>query len=234
LVGIDFLPIFVLSINIAVMELNKKVKISFQEDVLHIELEEKESFINEDGHLLIEYIEEALGDYKDGIVECNEINGNMHHGGLWINGTTGGVYIWSPADTRELKVEGKTTIEPSGDMMDYVDLNIVDNLEFLKWYFSTQDEQDAIQNMYELCGWVVTDIDTYQGYKEIEKDQVYIFREMRDEELYESEMRMDEYDWHDVVATCEHFGYKQEEITQWWENKENIPLILECFFELES
>ena len=88
-------------------------------------------------------------------------------------------------------------------------------------------------------GWVQTDGSTNQYYKEVIEGEVYIFCEDRviNPETNEkitviNEMIYDDYDWNEIVSACEGFGYSAEQIDKWITEGEEIPLMLECIFEM--
>jgi len=90
-------------------------------------------------------------------------------------------------------------------------------------------------------GWVLTDGSCNQLRFQVEPDQIYIFREDRlinpetgETELYESEMNINDYDLSEMIDACESFGYEPEKVEEWYVNGNEIDLILECLFELES
>lgn len=90
-------------------------------------------------------------------------------------------------------------------------------------------------------GWVVTDPNCNQRYKVIEEDEIYLFEEDRlinpetgETEKYSSEMVYSDYTWFEIVDACETFGYYPEQVSQWIDMGEEIPLMLECLFELEN
>ncbi len=88
-------------------------------------------------------------------------------------------------------------------------------------------------------GWVVTDEDSAQLMKEIVKNEIYLFREDRlidpstgETEVFEEEMRWEDYPYADIMEACSPFGYGSHEINKWIITEENIPLMLECIFEM--
>jgi len=90
-------------------------------------------------------------------------------------------------------------------------------------------------------GWIVTDPSCNQMRKEIVESQIYLFREDRiinpitkETGVFESEMNYDDYDWFEIVSACEAFGYSAKQIDKWITEGEEIELILECLFELET
>lgn len=100
---------------------------------------------------------------------------------------------------------------------------------------------EAEVNKLRKEGWVLTDPDCNQLRLEVEPDQIYIFREDRlinpetgETEVYESEMNINDYDWWEKVDACESFGYNAQQVDKWITEGEEIDLILECLFELES
>lgn len=90
-------------------------------------------------------------------------------------------------------------------------------------------------------GWVQTDASTNQYRKEVIEDQIYLFIEDRladpvsgRMEVYEAEMNYDDYDWWQITEACEAFGYDVSVVDKWIESGEEIPLMLECLFELSN
>lgn len=88
-------------------------------------------------------------------------------------------------------------------------------------------------------GWIQTDGSTNQYYKEVEEDAIYIFREDRiiNPETKESvtvtnEMIYDDYTWHELVEACSPFGYDAKQVDKWITEGVEIPLMLECIFEM--
>jgi hypothetical protein len=97
--------------------------------------------------------------------------------------------------------------------------------------------------------WVVTDPSCNQMYKTIVENQIYLFREDRtinpetgETEVYESLMDINDYDIAEMTDALAVFGYAsrlstveaQAIVREWVDNGENIDLILECLFELET
>ena len=100
-----------------------------------------------------------------------------------------------------------------------------------------------ISNHIELLldGWEQTDASCNQYRKTIVEDEVYIFREDRvinpvtkETETFESEMNYNDYSWDEIISACESFGYDTETVDRWITEGEEIPLMLECLFELEN
>lgn len=91
-------------------------------------------------------------------------------------------------------------------------------------------------------GWIVTDPNCNQMYKELEKDKSYIFREERlwnpetqEHRIYLEVMDYQDYTREQILNACvSAFGYPAEEVERWINNGEQIPLILECLFELDE
>lgn len=88
-------------------------------------------------------------------------------------------------------------------------------------------------------GWVLTDASCNQMRKEVIEDKVYLFREdryidplTRESVVFEEKMDYDDYSWTEVIDACETFGYKMKQVDKWMTEGEEIPLILECLFEL--
>ena len=104
---------------------------------------------------------------------------------------------------------------------------------------------DYIDAAHQLIGddfeWIITDPSCDQKYKVIAYGRTYLFKENRiinpvtkETECYESEMCIDDYDHEEIIDNCLAFGYSSDEISDWLSKGVNIPLILECMFELES
>jgi hypothetical protein len=91
-------------------------------------------------------------------------------------------------------------------------------------------------------GWEQTDASTSQYMKMLVEDEVYLFREERDmngaKYVFEKEMRWEDYasgdiaSWDRIVSACEAFGYTAKQVDKWITAGEEIPLMLECLFEL--
>lgn len=221
------------------------IEITTENKKLTIVLSDKSKLLDEHGQLMIELIEEALGNVD--FLEVNEFNGNMHHGGLWVNGLDKSCFIFRNQDIISLKESGKAEFDLDTDLTDYVDTDSADHMKSLMWYYNTEDIQDAVQQMYDDCGWVVTDIDNFQAYKELEKDELYKFRqneskdldectdeELGDEKMVETTLRYSVIPKNELVKSCKEFGYDIKEICGWMGDGEdrNIPLVLECYFEM--
>ena len=88
-------------------------------------------------------------------------------------------------------------------------------------------------------GWIMTDPSCNQMRKEIVEDMIYSFREDRiinpktkKIEVFERTLDYDKYSWHEIVSACETFGYSAKRIDKWITEGEEVPLMLECIFEL--
>jgi hypothetical protein len=219
------------------------IKIKIDDGNVSIDITQiKDQLIEKDSyHLLIEHINEALSD--EDFAECNQINPTMDRGNLWISGglmgVTAQVFFLGNREIIQLKENGKTTLQQGGGLEEYIDTTKENDIDFLKWFYSTNDTQEAVQMLYEDCGWEVTDLDTYQARKELEKGVKYLFREHREVEpgvhkLYESEMNINDHDEEEILDACETYGYQREYVKTWLGDKDEVPLILECLFELES
>lgn len=93
----------------------------------------------------------------------------------------------------------------------------------------------------ETTEWVVTDPSCNQMRKTIEEDAIYVFKEDRvtnpetgETETFESEMVYEDYDWFEIVEACAVFGYDEKTVDKWITEGEEIELMLECLFELET
>jgi hypothetical protein len=107
--------------------------------------------------------------------------------------------------------------------------------------FTTMATSEAEVKKLRKKGWVLTDSDCNQLRFEVEPNQIYTFREDRlidpetgETEVYESDMNINDYVWTEIVDACESFGYDAQQVDKWLSEGEEIDLILECLFELES
>ncbi len=89
--------------------------------------------------------------------------------------------------------------------------------------------------------WELTDPSCEQYRKEIIPDQLYIFKENRivdpitkKTEVFELTMCYDDYDYFEIIGACITFGYTEKQVSQWIGSGDEIPLMLECLFELEN
>jgi len=89
--------------------------------------------------------------------------------------------------------------------------------------------------------WFVTDPSCNQRYCEIIPGDMYKFRENREinpetheKEEYKLTLCYEDYTEAEIIAACDTFGYTADEVKQWIATGENIPLILECLFELSE
>lgn len=90
-------------------------------------------------------------------------------------------------------------------------------------------------------GWILTDESCQQYCKEIQAGKIYRFKENRlinpktgETEHFELELDYEDYSREELLAACATFGYTTEQVDQWIESGEEIPLMLECIFELEN
>lgn len=100
-------------------------------------------------------------------------------------------------------------------------------------------EDEHLYDVLTQEGWVQTDASTNQYYKEIEEGEVYLFREDRvvnpetnEKVRVTNEMIYSDYSWEEIVDACEAFGYDAKQVDKWITAGEEIPLILECIFEM--
>jgi hypothetical protein len=226
----------------------KGIKIKIDNGNVSIDITKvKDKLIEKDSyHLLIEHINEALSD--EDFAECNQINPTMDRGDLWVSGglmgVTAQVFFLGNREIIQLKENGKTTLQIGGGLEEYIDTSKENDIDFLKWFYSTNDVQEAVQMLYEDCGWVVTDIDTFQARKELVKDAVYQFRENRyrpnigddadnptQSYMYEDTLNYEDIDNDDLMNACYDFGYSEKQVEEWMANDQEIPLMLECYFE---
>lgn len=118
---------------------------------------------------------------------------------------------------------------------DCIDTTSKSDVAKLKREYNLEDDADAIQKMYDDAGWVVTDIDSHQAYLEIEKDELYKFREKRGDwetgyHMVEEEMRVSEIEEIELLKAVEDMGYTEKDFIKWM--KEDVPMVLECYFEM--
>jgi hypothetical protein len=90
-------------------------------------------------------------------------------------------------------------------------------------------------------GWEITDASCNQMRKEIVKDEIYSFREDRiynpvtkETKLFEKTLNYNDYTWIELIDACNSFGYSNKQIDKWITEGEEIPLMLECLFELSD
>ena len=95
--------------------------------------------------------------------------------------------------------------------------------------------------MTAITEWEQTDASCNQYRRTIVEGQIYEFKEDRiiNPETGETEtvseiLDYEDYDWHEIVDACETFGYSAKQIDKWITGGEEIPLMLECIFELSS
>ena len=89
-------------------------------------------------------------------------------------------------------------------------------------------------------GWICTDPDCNQYRKNISK-RVFLFKEDRlinpvtkETELYEAEIDLGDYTVEEMVEWCLPYGYMEWEIQDWFLCGENLDLIAECIFEMDT
>jgi len=117
---------------------------------------------------------------------------------------------------------------------------LIQLMEEAEIYNVEVDEQIEFRNKMEADGWVQTDGSTNQYRKDISETK-FLFREDRiidpitkETEVYESEIDIDDYTWGAIISDCEAFGYTAKEVDKWLTEGEELALIAECIFELES
>jgi hypothetical protein len=219
------------------------IKIKIDKGNVSIDITEvKDKLIEVDtNNLLIEHINEVLSD--NDFAETNNINPTMDRGNMFISGglmgVTAQVYFLGNREIIQLKENGKTTLQMGGGFEEYIDTSEVEHIDFLKWFYYNNDVQEVVQAFYEDCGWEVTDIDNFQARKELEKGVKYLFREHREVGpgvyvMYESEMNINDHNEEEIIDACGTYGYEKDCVKKWLGDKDEIPLILECLFELES
>lgn len=80
--------------------------------------------------------------------------------------------------------------------------------------------------------WVITDPSCNQRRLQIIEDEEYIFQEERDGKIFKKTLKYSELSWHQLVESCKPFGYEAEQVDKWITEGEEIPLMLECVFEM--
>lgn len=87
--------------------------------------------------------------------------------------------------------------------------------------------------------WIVTDPSCNQMRLTIIEDEEYIFREDRvinpetgEKEIFQRRIKYSQLTWGEIVNACETFGYNANQVDKWMTEGEEIPLMLECVFEL--
>jgi hypothetical protein len=88
-------------------------------------------------------------------------------------------------------------------------------------------------------GWIMIDPSCNQMRKEIEKDNIYSFREDRiinpktkEKRVFKKTLEYNKLSWEQIISACKTFGYLATDIDKWMTEGEEIPLMLECVFEL--
>lgn len=174
-----------------------------------------------------------LGD--NDIVSCNEINPT---GEYWVL-NDGIIYSLSDQNQNDLFGGEKTVMNKVGTLIDYIDTANESDKYFLMWYYGTKDPQEAVQNAYSICGWVVTDIDCYQAYIDLGND-TFKFRQnnlsptnenIENVVMIEETIDSNKLTYNEVVEACKSFGYTINDIDCWVLGKKNRELISECHFE---
>jgi len=99
------------------------------------------------GYLLYENILNALGDAD--IVTCNEINGNEPD---MLIDSDRNIFLLQDKEMSDLETNGETELVKQGTLRDFIDLKSEIHVEFLKWYYSYDTAEEAINAMQtELC-----------------------------------------------------------------------------------
>jgi hypothetical protein len=87
--------------------------------------------------------------------------------------------------------------------------------------------------------WIITDPSCKQARRVVIEDQVYDFRENRiinpktgETELFERQLDYNDFARSEIINACEAFGYSAEQVDRWITEGEEIPLMLECIFEM--
>lgn len=222
-----------------------KIKIDYMRDDIVLSIINDSNVMDDYNHLILDKIYDSL--YNLGLDNCDEINKDSYKGSIWINDDRD-IFLLPNNFQKKLNDDRKLILKKQGNLADYIDTSKTKDLKFLKQYFFEKNTQSVINLMYNLCGWVVTDIDNFQAYKEIIPNKKYIFRENRvnpdgialaddeerepKQEMYELEVDFKDLSMNEIYDCCSSYGYTKEEVRRWVENKENIPLICKCYFEM--
>lgn len=212
--------------------MNKKFNIEYRSNSLVIER------LTDDYEL--EDLYEALGDID--IIECNEIS---YDGESILVDSSRGVFRLTNMSIRELHISTTVSLVKESSLLNYVNLSNPDTRSFLAWYYSTttghgdenKEQEQAIKTMFEEEGWVCTDPDQMQFRYEVHEGEEYEFvqRDVYPDGLQvwhrECYTYSDE-DYSDIMNACLSFRYSAEQIDKWMSEGEEIPLMLECLFEL--
>jgi hypothetical protein len=90
-------------------------------------------------------------------------------------------------------------------------------------------------------GWIMTDPSCNQMRKEILENRIYEFREDRiinpitkETKVFAEELDYKNHNWNELQSACSAFGYTEEQIDEWIASGKEIPLMLECIFELDT
>ncbi|MFW5793602.1 MAG: hypothetical protein ACOCWC_04910 [Bacteroidota bacterium] len=111
-----------------------------------------------------------------------------------------------------------------------------------KFFKQLQRDRERLENKLKAQdeGWIITDPSCNQMRRKI-SPFTYEFKEDRitnpetkDVELYHSVMDYNDYTIDEIVDACMAFGYSYTEIISWIQKDQNIELMLECLFELET
>lgn len=88
---------------------------------------------------------------------------------------------------------------------------------------------------------VITDESTNQQYIEVVEDEQYLFSEDRiinpvtkETQRFEKLMIYDSYTWDEKISACKTFGYTAKQVDKWITSGDEIPLMLECLFEISN
>jgi len=88
--------------------------------------------------------------------------------------------------------------------------------------------------------WICTDPSCNQYRKDISsaifafKEDRIINPETKESEKYESIIDINDYTWDEIINACGSFGYNAKQVDKWLTEGEELALIAECLFELES
>ena len=86
--------------------------------------------------------------------------------------------------------------------------------------------------------WIYTDPNCNQYRRDISENE-YEFKEDRiinpitkETEKYSTIIDLRDYDLEEIIDICDAFGYSEEQVTMWLNNKKELDLIAECIFEM--
>ena len=138
----------------------------------------------------------------------------------------------------------KEKLEEALSLLDDV-LNVFDELDSVTLtgeftYSSYNDLREEILTFIRENEWVCTDPSCNQYRKDI-SDSIFAFEEDRianpetkETVKYEAIINIQDYTWDEIVSACESFGYNAKQVDKWLTEGEELALIAECLFELET